>query len=146
MKGAKPKPNNVIPMKGDATKPVPEPLYFLSDEGKEVWKRLAPEMVMLDRLKPQYHDLFAAYCEAAADLMRFTIQLVDGRYNYTAKTRNGIQEKKSAAWGQRQEAIANLRQIGALFGMSPVDEQRLSDGGQGSLLDELTRAVRGGPA
>ena len=146
MKGAKPKAHNVIPMKGGTTTPIPEPLAFLSDEGKEVWTRLAPEMVKLGRLESHYLDLFGAYCEAAADLMRFTIQLVDGRYNYTSETRNGQQEKKAAAWGQRQEAISNLRQIGALFGMSPVDEQRLSDGGQGNLLDELTRAVRGGPA
>jgi len=146
MKGPKPKPSNVIPMKGDATRPVPDAPAFLSDEGKEVWARLAPDMVRMSRLETHYHDLFAAYCEAAADLMRFTIALVDGRYNYTVETRNGAQEKKAAAWGQRQEAIANLRQIGALFGMSPVDEQRLSDGGQGSLLDELQRAMKNGPA
>ena len=47
MKGAKPKAHNVIPMKGGTTTPIPEPLAFLSDEGKEVWTRLAPEMVKL---------------------------------------------------------------------------------------------------
>lgn len=73
MKGAKPKTGNVIPMVGDAQQPIPDPPGYLSDEGKEVWARLAPDMVRLGRLKPHYHDLFAVYCEAAADIMPFTI-------------------------------------------------------------------------
>ena len=60
------------------------------------------------------------------------------------KTRNGLQEKKRAAWGQRQDALATMQRIGALYGMSPVDEARLGNGGQGSFLEELEKAMRGG--
>ncbi len=143
MKGPKPTLQLVTPMKGDAPRDVPQPPAFLSEEGRAVWDRLAPVMVRKDRLELHFHDLFAAYCESAADFMQFTIDLVADGYSYVSETRNGRQEKKRAAWGQRQEALQNMQRIGALFGLSPVDEQRISSGGQGDLLDLLTKAVSG---
>lgn len=143
MKGPKPNLKNVIPMKGDEVAEVPSPPDHMTELGAEIWVKLAPIMSKKGRLEAHYQDLFRVYCEAAGDVIRFTIKLDDLGFNYTAKTRNGIQEKKRADWGQRQEAIATLARIGALFGMSPVDEARLSTGGQGDMLDALRKAVSG---
>jgi P27 family predicted phage terminase small subunit len=144
MKGPKPKLEVVTPMKGDAAKQVPQAPELMSDMGKSVWERLMPELILKDRYEAHFQDMFAAYCETAADVMRFTNTLHIEGYNYTVKTRNGMQQKKTAAWTQRSEAIAILTRLGALFGMSPVDERRLGNGGQGDLLDQLNEAMKHG--
>ncbi|RVV99713.1 P27 family phage terminase small subunit [Mesobaculum littorinae] len=143
MKGRKPDLGNVIPMKGDAPKPVPEAPEIMSEEGRRVWDRLAPIMARKDRLEEHHVEMFAVYCEAAADVMRFTIELLDYGFNYTVTTRNGQQEKKRAAWGQRQDALSTMRQVSALFGMSPVDERRMASDGQGDLLSMLEAQLNG---
>lgn len=143
MKGSKPKLENVIPMKGDIQRPVPEAPEWMSSEGRNVWDRLAAQMIVKERLEPHYEDTFAAYCEAVADYVELTACIaLEGR-TYTVKTRNGMQQKKVAAWGARQEALTNMRQLGALFGMSPVDERRLAGSGQGDLLDLLEKQLNG---
>lgn len=143
MRGRKPVVENVVPMRGDMPKPVPTPPDLMSDPARAVWHRLAPEMVKVDRLKPHYEDIFAAYCEAVADVIELSSNIaLEGR-TYSVMTRNGLQQKKTANWQARQDALANLRQLGALFGMTPVDEARLSSGGQGDLFDDLLRQLRG---
>jgi P27 family predicted phage terminase small subunit len=144
MRGAKPKVDNVIPMRGDAPKPVPAAPDLMSERGKEVWDRLASEMVRKDRLEPHHEDLFAAYCEAVADVVELTSNIAMNGRTYTVKTRNGMQQKKTSDWQARQDALANMTRLGALFGMSPVDDQRLAGGGQGDLFDQLLREMRGG--
>lgn len=109
MKGSKPKVDNVIPMKGDGQRPVPDAPEFMSTEGREVWGRLAPVMMVKNRLEPHYEDLFAAYCEAVADFIRHTGDLAMMGSYYQTKTRNGVQEKKRAPWGsgKRRWPICN---------------------------------------
>ena len=144
MKGAKPRLDNVVPMKGDAPRPVPEAPDLMSEAGKAVWQRLAASMVQKDRLMPHHEDLFAAWCEATADFIELTsVITMEGR-TYTVQTRNGQQQKKTSAWQARQDALANMRQVGALFGMSPVDDARLSNGGQGDLFEDLLKQIKGG--
>lgn len=143
MKGAKPKVDNVVPMKGDALRHVPDAPDFMSDEGRAVWARLAAMLVAKDRLQPHFADMFAAYCEAVADFIRFTGDIAMMGSYFTTKTRNGDQEKKRAAWGQRQDALATMRQLSAVFGMSPVDEARISAGGQGDLFADILDQISG---
>ncbi|SIO36645.1 phage terminase, small subunit, putative, P27 family [Rhodovulum sp. ES.010] len=143
MRGAKPRLDNVVPMKGDVRRPVPDAPDFLSDEGRKAWDRLAPILIAKDRLEPQFEDLFAAYCEAVAAFVEATGDLAAfGKY-FETKTRNGKQEKKRAAWGQRQEAIATMARLSALFGFSPVDEKRMASNGQFDLLAELEKSLNG---
>ncbi|MGR3452890.1 phage terminase small subunit P27 family [Pseudooceanicola sp.] len=144
MKGAKPKVDNVIPMKGDAPRPVPNAPDWMSSEGRAVWDRLAPELVRKERLEPHHEDMFAGFCEATADFIELTQCIaLEGR-TYVVETRNGMQQKKTANWQARIDAIANMRQLGAVFGMSPVDDARVSSGGQGDLFDEVMRKLNGG--
>tara|TARA_R110000868_G_scaffold369682_3_gene633082 strand:- start:13164 stop:13658 length:495 start_codon:yes stop_codon:yes gene_type:complete len=144
MKGSKPKLDNVVRMKGDGVRPTPPaPDFMPSEEAVEAWDRLAPVMIAKGRLEPHFEDLFAAYCVSVGDFVRCTGDLaIMGNY-YLTETRNGTQEKKRAAWGQRQDALASMQRIGALFGLTPVDEGRLGAAGQGSFLDELEKAMKG---
>ncbi|ANP35945.1 hypothetical protein JL2886_01023 [Phaeobacter gallaeciensis] len=143
MKGKKPNLQNVVPMKGDIQKHVPEAPEFLEDEARKVWDELAPELVKKDRLEPLYEYQFASYCVCVANFIAASACLaVEGLY-YETKTRNGIQQKKRAAWGIQQEAMAGMRRDAALFGLSPVDEARLGAGGQGDLFDQVMAQLNG---
>jgi phage terminase small subunit len=95
-------------------------------------------------MEPQYTYQFAAYCEAVAAFIETTGCIaVEGRY-FETKTRNGKQQKKTASWGQQQEAIATMGRLSALFGLSPVDEARLKVTGQGDLFDDLLKQLKNG--
>lgn len=143
MRGKKPNLNNVVPMKGDIQKHVPEPPEYMSDEARKVWDELAPELVKKDRLEPLYAYQFASYCECVSNFISATACLaLEGLY-YETKTRNGVQQKKRAAWGIQQEAMAGMRRDSALFGLSPVDATRLTSGGQGDLFDEVMKQLNG---
>lgn len=144
MKGQKPSLDNVIPMKGDVNRPVPPAPDLMSEGAKAVWERLAPEMIRQGRLEPHYEDLFAAVCEAANDVIELSSNIAMEGRTYAVKTRNGMQQKKTASWQARLDALAQLRQLGALFGMSPVDDKRIGNAKQGDLLDELERKLNGG--
>lgn len=146
MKGRKPDAGNVVPMKGNAVGSVPEPPELMSDAGKEVWRRLAGTLVVRGRLEPHFEDMFAVYCEAVADFIDLTsVITMDGR-TYHVKTRNGEQQKKTAAWQARADAAQLMQRVGSLFGMSPVDDKRLAGGGGGTqkdLLDALMAELKG---
>ncbi|KIC19629.1 MULTISPECIES: P27 family phage terminase small subunit [unclassified Leisingera] len=143
MKGAKPSLDNVIPMKGDAPFHVPDAPDFMSSEGREVWERLAPVVAQKGRLEPHHVDLFAAYCEACADFIRFTGDIAMMGSYFETTGRHGKQEKRRVVWSQRNDALATMQRISSLFGMSPVDEKRLGAGGQGDLLADLERMLSG---
>ncbi|WYK06403.1 P27 family phage terminase small subunit [Cereibacter sphaeroides f. sp. denitrificans] len=143
MRGQKPKVSNVIPMKGDLSAPVPEAPGWMSAEGREVWDRLAPVLVAKKRLEPAFEDPFAVYCEAVADVIRFTGDIAAFGSWYEVETRNGRQQKKRAVWGQRQDAIAVMNQLAARFGLTPVDEARVRVTGQGDLFDEILKTLDG---
>lgn len=144
MKGAKPALDNVVPMKGDMTATVPDAPEFMSEDARRVWDELAHVLVSKDRLKPHYQYQFASYCEAVANFIHATADIATmGKY-YSVKTRNGMQEKKRAAWGQQQESMNQMRRDAALFGLTPVDERRLAGSGQGDLFDEILRKLNGG--
>ena len=146
MKGAKPKLSVVIPMKGEeleAADLAPIPPYELSDRGLAAWDRLAPLMVKKQRLEPHFYDMFAVYCEAAADVMDLSIEIATEGRTYEVQTRNGLQQKKTAAWQSRQDALATMKQFGALFGLNPVDEARLGSAEQGDLFAEMARVING---
>lgn len=147
MKGAKPTPQgNVIPMKGDGAKPVPEPFDWMTNLGKDVWGELAPELSRMDRLLPHYRHQFASYCEAAANFIRATNDIALHGVWYETKTRNGIQQKKTAAWTAQNEAANQMRRDSALFGLTPVDESRINSGGQGDLFEDLMNQLKGKPS
>ncbi len=145
MKGAKPNPaGNVVPMKGDAKRPVIEPPDMMTDLGRQIWDELAPVMARMSRLEPHYRYQFMSYCEAVANFITATNEVALHGIWYEVKTRNGLQQKKTAAWNQQQESANAMRRDAALFGLTPVDESRLDTGGQGDLFDKLVAQLKGG--
>ncbi|WP_322889318.1 MULTISPECIES: P27 family phage terminase small subunit [unclassified Yoonia] len=144
MKGRKPQPSNVIPMKGAAPRHAPEAPEFLSEQGRKVWEELAPVMVMKDRLEPHHVYQFAAYCESVSNFIAATHALAcEGMY-YDTITRNGKQQKITAASRLQEGAMATMRQNGALFGLSPVDDARLKSGAQGDLFADVLDQLKNG--
>jgi P27 family predicted phage terminase small subunit len=133
MKGAKPTVNNVIPMMGDIQKNVPDAPEYMTDNGRKVWGQLAAGLVAKDRLEPHYVPMFAAYCESVSNFIDATHCLA----------MEGKQQKKTAPWGLQQEAMGQMQRLGALFGMSPVDERRLGAGSQGDLFADVLAVLNG---
>jgi P27 family predicted phage terminase small subunit len=147
MKGKKPNPlGNVIPMKGAAQTPVPDAPGFMSEGARHVWDELAADLASKDRLQPAYQYQFASYCESVSNFVQATAVIAMDGFWFETKTRNGIQQKKTAAWGAQQEAMNAMRRDAALFGLSPVDEARLKSGGQGDLFGDIMEQLKNGPA
>ncbi|KFI24336.1 hypothetical protein CG50_10840 [Paenirhodobacter enshiensis] len=144
MKGAKPViAGNVIPMKGDIQKPVPDPPADMCGRAAEVWAELAPHLVAKDRLDPLFLYQFRSYCQNVANFIEATISMeVEGLY-YEVETRNGRQQKATAAFKVQQEAMNQMRRDSALFGLSPVDAMRITSGGQGDLFRDLMDKLDG---
>ena len=145
MKGRKPDLKNVIPLKGGpAPKAVPAALDFMTDEARRVWDELAPALVAKDRLAPEYRYQFAAYCEQVARFIEaIACVAIEGTY-YSVKTRNGLQQKKTAAFSIQLESVGMMNRLSALFGLSPVDEARLGISGQGDLFAAMMDQLRNG--
>lgn len=79
MQGRKPKPSNVVPLKGNTPRLVPGalarklcPRGVSKDERKE-WMRVATMLAdpVLDRLKPHFVDSILEYCRAVIRLRMF---------------------------------------------------------------------------
>ena len=143
MKGAKPNLSNVIPMKGDAPRPVPKSPSYMTEKGAEVWEELAPILTPKDRLLPEYHYQFAVYCECVANFILATGKLACEGTFYEIKGRNGVQKKRNPAAVAQGEAMNNMRRDSALFGLSPVDAARLNTGEQGDLFDQVLAQLNG---
>lgn len=143
MKGRKPNLQNVVPMKGDMARHVPEAPLFLRDEARRVWEELAPVVAGKDRLLPEYIYQFASYCENVHSFIEATTVLaLEGTF-YEVKTRNGLQKKRNPAAVHQSEAMNAMRRDSALFGMSPVDAARLEVGAQGDLFDQVMNQLNG---
>lgn len=144
MKGAKPgMAANVIPMKGETRINVPPPPDDMSGRAAEVWAELAPLLVAKNRLDPLFVYQFRSYCQNVANFIDATLSLeVEGLY-YEVLTRNGKQQKATAAFRAQQEAMNQMRRDSALFGLSPVDAVRLSSGAQGDLFQDLMAQLDG---
>ncbi|WP_298491558.1 P27 family phage terminase small subunit [uncultured Maritimibacter sp.] len=144
MKGRKPSLDNVVPMKGAAAPAaVPDCPVILRDTAREVWEELAPVIATKGRLALEYRYQFAAYCENVASFLEATTTLaLEGTY-YETKGRNGLQKKRNPAAVHQKEAMDAMRRDSALFGLSPVDAQRIDTGGQGDLFGDIMKQLRG---
>lgn len=143
MKGRKPDLRVVVPMKGGDAKPVPAVPADMCGKAAAVWAELAPLLVAKDRLEPLYHYQFRSYCQAVASFIEATACVeIEGLY-YEVETRNGRQQKATAALKIQMAAADQMRRDSALFGLSPVDEARLKEGGQGDLFAKVLGQLRG---
>ena len=145
MQGRKPDPTGkVIPMKGDVVLPEPEPFDWMTELAKDVWRDLAPDLTRMARLKPHFHHQFASYCEAVSNFIKATNELALNGMWYETRGRNGVQQKHTSAWRAQDAAANQMRRDSALFGLTPVDESRIGDDGQGDLFEKVLAQLKGG--
>ncbi len=144
MKGRKPNLENVIPMKGDIQKEIPAAPDFLDDIGRDVWDELVPELVKKERMELLYKYQFASYCAAVSNFITSTNELaLEGHFYDTGKGRNGNQKRKHPALTLQETSMNTMRRDAALFGLSPIDAERLGAGGQGELFAQVMEQMNG---
>ena len=150
MRGAKPKLQNVIPMRSDdenrqrdrqaaiartVRRLLPRELKGeLRTEFRRVAQLLAAPTV--DRLKPHYIDTIVEYCRSTCRLRSIRDSMPTLNHEiYRVETRNGLQVKNHPYVGQLNETWRQWRSLVAMLGLSPTDERNLLPG-QGDLFDE----------
>lgn len=134
MRGRKPKPAALKRLDGnpgkrkivDPPKPPkgskpPSPPACLSKLAKKEWRRLAKTLFDMGLLCPNYVAAFAVYCQAWADWFDSREELKKG---LTVLTPNGFMQQ-SAFYSIANSALKNMKDYIALFGLSPVDIERL---------------------
>ena len=102
-----------------------------------VWDRLAPEMIMLNRLKPHYVDAFSEYCYLLARIAETRKYLAENDETYIVQGRNGAQIKSRPQVAQLNDDWRKLSRLTSCFGMTPSDEKSLISSIQNNLIDEF---------
>lgn len=93
---------------------------------RKVWNRLAPQLVMLGRLKPHFVDALADYCSVHVRLGIAREYLNENEWSYVTKGRNGEQSKMRPEVGQLNDDWKKMRSLRGDFGLTPVAERGLS--------------------
>lgn len=99
---------------------------WLGEHGKAKWLELVSLLSPVDGLvKPAFGDALAMYCEAFEEFLL-------ARAEIEAEGATCMSDKGGAyqhpAVGRKNKAIQRMKQFGAMFGMSPVDEPNLPSG------------------
>jgi P27 family predicted phage terminase small subunit len=108
---------------------------WVSDDGRQVWDRLAPDLVAKGVLTPWDVDSFADLCEL---VIINRVALADVQANGNAivtverELSNGtllFRTQKNPNWQIAKESTGLLVTLGGRFGLNPSDRQQLSVGG-----------------
>jgi P27 family predicted phage terminase small subunit len=154
MRGRKPRPDNVIPMRPDdpaddasadrrieATRRAVTKLRprGLSEELKKEWSRVATILAepTVDRLKARYVDVIIEYCRVIVRLraLRGAMKKIADETYKVEGGRYGDQMKSHPHVAQINESWRQWRTLVAMLGLSPADERNMIPG-QGDLFDE----------
>lgn len=154
MRGRKPKPTNIIPMRADeaaadalrvrvvaraVTKLRPK---NLNGELRKEWERVARLLAepTVDRLKPRFVDVITEYCRSIIRLrtLRESMPAINQEIYRVEAGRNGTQIKQHPYVAQINETWRQWRSMVAMLGLSPADERNLIPG-QGDLFDEADK-------
>jgi P27 family predicted phage terminase small subunit len=116
---------------GDVERPAgtpvaPEPPTYLRAIAKDTWTRLAPGLYEDGLLTDRDLDMFEAYCNAKADLVRYQ-ELLDAKQEHTTLTPNKASMQIPEV-GMRNRALAQLQKLGEPFGLNPLMRQRMRKG------------------
>jgi P27 family predicted phage terminase small subunit len=109
----------------------------MPDAAGTIWDRLAPEMMMLGRLKPHFVDAFSEYCYLLARIAETRKFLDEEGETYNVIGRNGIQIKSHPKVAQLNDDWRKLSRLTSCFGLTPSDEKSLINSIQGNLIDEF---------
>lgn len=103
----------------------------------DIWDRLAPEMMLLGRLKNHFVDAFAEYCYLLNRLAETRRLLSDIGETYEVFGRNGNQRKSRPEIAQLNDDWRKLQRLSGCFGLTPADEKTLINSIQQNLIDEF---------
>jgi P27 family predicted phage terminase small subunit len=154
MYGRKPKPRNVIPLRGDGDPGQAELKEAairravatirprgLSPELRREWDRVATILAepIVDRLKPRFVDVILEYCRLCVRLRALYAAFPNlSAETYQIKTRDGAQRKTDPLVGQRNETWRQWNSLRMALGLDPSSERNMLPG-QGDLFDESDR-------
>lgn len=120
--GKRPLPQTVLLAGRPELNELAEPPADLPKPGQELWVELAPTLVRAGLLDLADRFMFEELCRAHARRVQFSRALKeDGLF---AIGSHGQIKQHPAVAGERA-AAEEFRQLGALFGLSPVDRTRL---------------------
>ncbi|MBE0434647.1 MAG: P27 family phage terminase small subunit [Methylomicrobium sp.] len=112
-----------------------KPDWLNEDEGR-VWDRIAPELVMLGRLKPHFADALGEYCVVRVRLVKARRELDDQSWEYVTEGRNGAQYKSKPAVAQLNDDWRKWRSLVGEFGLAPAAERSVATN-QSDLFDDF---------
>ncbi|MDD2870227.1 phage terminase small subunit P27 family [Neomegalonema sp.] len=135
MKGRKPSPEKVVPLRrGGETRSLDEraadeaaarkPFNLTADEAA-LWDEIAPELAKLGRLKAIFVHAVHEYVAALARLRAYRAELREDGETYEVKGRNGDQQKSVPAVAQYNESWRQWRALAAELGLTPASERGL---------------------
>ena len=144
MRGAKPSLNNVSPF---PTADEPQSIHFdraeemkpddLSPGASKIWDIMAPQMIMLGRLKKHFVIAFAEYCHLTAKIAEMRKILDAEEWTYATTGRNGTQYKSKPEVAQLNDDWRKWKSMQSCFGLTPTDERSVINGIQGDIFDEF---------
>ena len=111
------------------------PDELTADELK-VWDRIAPQLVMLGRLKPHFVDALAEYCRIMRRLSDARKSLDENEWTYVTSGRNGQQYKSRPEVAQLNDDWRKWRSLVGEFGLAPAAERGMQSG-QNDLFDDF---------
>ena len=124
-------PQAVHVAKAEALKP-----DWLNADEVAVWDRIAPELVMLGRLKPHFAESLGEYCVVRVRLVNARKELDENDWHYVTSGRNGTQYKARPAVAQLNDDWRKWRSLVGEFGLAPAAERGMSSG-QSDLFDDF---------
>lgn len=136
-RGPKPRPNHLKVLAGaeerylNRSEPVPAGPAVpaparISDRGRVVWERLAPDLIDKKMLTTWDVDAFTVFCEAVATY-HHNRELMGEEYTARGAAGGVI---KSPHWQIMRDCADTIAKFGARFGMTPGDRANLrTEGG-----------------
>lgn len=150
--GRKPKPTRLKILNGNpggrplnATEPhprrgIPEPPACLDAFAREVWAELVPELDRLGLLTVVDRWALAAFCTACSDFEDAT-QTIANETRQTARGTGALMTHP--AFTRRRQAMKDIRDFCALFGLDPSSRSRLHVDPPSEEKDEFESFVGG---
>lgn len=109
----------------------------LSTRASAIWDSLAPEMVMLERLKSRFAPMFAEWCYQNAKIEELREWLEENGQMYDTTTRDGNQKKSHPYVAQVHEHWRQMLRLTEKFGLTPADEKSLVRSIHGDVNNEF---------
>lgn len=107
-----------------------------NDEIK-IFRRIAPIIASLDRLKDDYLDIIVLYCSLLSRIRRHTAELDKDGWYFVAEGRNGVQYKAHPLAAVVANDTAKFKQIADSLGLSPKSAKSVGSADDSAPTDDF---------